>query len=181
VTITLSAGGNGVANGALLPYIQHDWQTNLNVHVTTVSDPKLTQGWAQEGTLAHGTYDIALTTMQSAIDSDLLLGDFRSDQVPSAAQPLARNVSGVHDPQFDSALATLRSTIDPPTRFQAELQAYMRLTEGWNVYPLVALPNVSLASTSLLNYYPRPALAGNAWNVADWGLAKPAATLTPTP
>lgn len=65
-----------------------------------------------------------------------------------------------------------RSALDPAERHSLYVQCQKEIIAQAYVLPLYFLPDISLTSTRLGNYYPNATPAGNAWNSSDWYLQR---------
>jgi ABC-type transport system substrate-binding protein len=172
VSFNVITRGPNAVRTSFLQLIQHDWQTNLKVHVTFSNDPLIFKPWDANGTLYHGTFDVALFAFVTNGDCDSNTGGTQSDQIPSATQKTLQNYTGIKDPTIDSLLAKQRGDTNFTTRVATCKQLYDQLAAQNYFEPLYIRANVTAAKTTMQNYYPHPTLAGNQWNLADWGTTK---------
>ncbi len=178
VTLTLFVAGIDATRAILLRSLTTNWHDNLKIAIKTVVDPHLAGLWNQKGTLARGTYDMALTDFPDSINTDQVASTFQGTHTPSAAQPSGQNVSGVNDVTIDALLDTQRGELDVNARSDTLHRIFARIASEDAVLPLMFLNNIALVDERLMNYFPNPNSFGNAWNISEWGLSTPTATPT---
>ena len=81
------------------------------------------------------------------------------------------NYGDYKNPRIDTLLAQLQNSIDPSFRAIALHEAQGIWQSDVPVVPLLLRPVTTASSTSLLNFKPTPAPAGETWNIEQWALA----------
>ncbi len=118
-------------------------------------------------------FDIAEFAWVSTYDpgSDALF-NMASASVPSKANGFqGGNYGDYKNPRIDTLLSQLQASIDPSFRAMALHEAQGIWQSDLPVAPLLLRPVTTATSTSLQNFKPTPAPAGETWNVEQWTLA----------
>jgi peptide/nickel transport system substrate-binding protein len=114
--------------------------------------------------LAHGNFDLAEHGFTSALDP---LGNYATYH-SSQFEPKGSNDAKVSDPAIDSALETVRGTVD----FKAIKDAMGEFQKAYIVktieVPLYYRDEVWLVNPKVQNFTGNPSSVGPTWNVADW-------------
>ena len=72
------------------------------------------------------------------------------------------------NPQVDALVRQISQTLDPAVR-NALFKSLLHFVTSLDAYdPLLIIPDISLAKTTLGNYFPSPTFRGDTWNIADW-------------
>jgi len=166
-----STVGNPVRN-SFMQLMQSDYKKNLGVTLNIVADANIFHSWDDNGTLYHGTFDIALFAFVTNGDCDSNTAEVQGDQIPNATLKTGQNYTGIQDSKIDTLLASQRGDTNFDSRVTTCKQMYDELAAQNFFEPLYIRANVSAAKETMQNYYPHPTLAGNQWNMADWGTSK---------
>jgi ABC-type transport system substrate-binding protein/tRNA A-37 threonylcarbamoyl transferase component Bud32 len=169
-TLALVTSADDPLLQAVSQSIQHDLAA-LGVPVSLEPVPafQLLGDFASGGILATGAYDLALFANYALLDADsTLFSAFQSGQIPSAQAPFAGNYQRIADPQIDNLLAQGRSTLDQSQRASIYRRLGRYIIAQSYLLPLYLLPNISLSSPRIGNYFDNPTLWGNAWNCGEW-------------
>jgi peptide/nickel transport system substrate-binding protein len=122
--------------------------------------------------LVNRQFDIVEFAWVSTYDpgADALF-NMASTSVPSKTNGFqGGNYGNYKNPRIDTLLGQLQSSIEPSFRTIALHEAQGIWQSDLPVAPLLLRPVTTASSTSLSNFKPTPAPAGETWNVEQWAL-----------
>ncbi len=122
----------------------------------------------------NATYDVAVLQSSLGADPDDS-ALFSSDAAP---QQGGDNITFYADPQVDAWELQQRTTLDPIARAKLLDQIHAQILKDIPLIFLYALPQFSVAKTSLHGYTPSGVGPSETWNIGDWWLT--GADETPT-
>jgi peptide/nickel transport system substrate-binding protein len=100
------------------------------------------------------------------------LFDMASANVPSKDNGyVGGNYGDYKNPRIDTLLGQLQASVDPSFRAIALHEAQGIWQSDLPVAPLLLRPVTTASSTTLQNFKPTPAPAGETWNVEQWSLS----------
>jgi peptide/nickel transport system substrate-binding protein len=124
------------------------------------------------GILATGQYDLMRFATTVPLDSDPNLYPlYHSSQIPSAANPGGGNWERVQDTELDRLFDTGRTTLDPAKRaaIYRQVQQIIVMRQVYTI-ALFEIPNMSLVSPNIGNFFDNPTQFLNQWNIGEWYL-----------
>lgn len=128
-------------------------------------------GYTQSGTLATGTYDLALFTYANSPEPDEEYSVFHSSQIPDATHPDLGNYGRIRDTIIDQSLMQGRYGVTFAERRVAYHRFLERLAEQEYIIPLYQESTMVIASEHVHNVVSHPDQSAMTWNIPDWWLA----------
>ena len=113
----------------------------------------------------RGNFDIAEFTTSSAVDPIIYYSSYHSSQF----EPKGGNLAQISDPGIDTALDTVKNTVDLATVVKAMgdfQRIYVEKTVEIPLFYRAQLDAVDYAHVG--NFFGNPTQAGPTWNVVDW-------------
>jgi len=130
-------------------------------------------------TTGAGNAAYAVAVLQSSLGADPDdAALFASDAAP---QQGGDNITFYADPQVDAWELQQRTTLDPFARAKLLDQIHAQILKDIPLIFLYALPQLSVAKTSLHGYAPSGAGPSATWNIGDWWLTGADETPTANP
>jgi peptide/nickel transport system substrate-binding protein len=128
--------------------------------------------FGQTGPLRRGTLEVAeyadVGTLDSGIDS---VSKWESKFIPNEANNFGgQNYPRWNNPTADQLVNSEANTLNPSARKSAMDALQLILADELPTLPLYFRPNVSAASTRLVNFRPEYAANGYTWNAWQWDL-----------
>jgi peptide/nickel transport system substrate-binding protein len=157
---------------AELEVAANNW-AKLGIHVTPNYIPASAffAGWAQNGPLNHGKFQIALFTFSGSPEPDTFKYELMSkyvDRHDTTHAAINENYAGVRNPQIDSAFATAARTFDTATRQKSYNTIQTQLNHQAYWIALYFRPQIATADGNVGNFSNNPTSLGPTWNMYAW-------------
>jgi ABC-type transport system substrate-binding protein len=160
------------ARAKLLDRIGTAWsKLGIKLTITTQQDQILFGTWAQNGTLDHGRFQVALFSWVGSPEADAWvneLGGAYVDRRQTVHSDLDQNYSGFVDATIDRAFSQASSTYDPKVRGAAYRAIQRELNHQAYWIGLYYRDQIATSDGRIKHFKPNPTLAGATWNAYDW-------------
>jgi peptide/nickel transport system substrate-binding protein len=139
--------------------------------ITSQPDDTLFGTWADNGTLAHGRFQVALFSWVGSPDPDSWVNEMASryvDRRQSTHSDLNQNYAGFTDSVIDGGFRRGASTYDPAQRAAAYHAVQQQLNRQAYWIGLYYRDTISTSDGKIKHYAPSPTTSGETWNAYDW-------------
>jgi peptide/nickel transport system substrate-binding protein len=166
-----TTSGNPV-RAAQFAVIQSYWKKiNVNFVPNFVPASKLFGGWTSDGTLQHGTFQVAMYADVGSPDPDSLKVVFQSkyiDREKSAHSSTNQNEPGLKDKIVDQGFDKGAASFDPKVRLKYYTQVQVELNKVAPHDDLYYRPEIATEDGHITNFVTNPTNQGNQWNTFAW-------------
>jgi peptide/nickel transport system substrate-binding protein len=166
-----TTSGNPV-RAAQFAVIQSYWKKiNVNFVPNFVPASKLFGGWTSDGTLQHGTFQVAMYADVGSPDPDSLKVVFQSkyiDREKSAHSSTNQNEPGLKDKIVDQGFDKGAASFDPAVRLKYYTQVQVELNKVAPHDDLYYRPEIATEDGHITNFVTNPTNQGNQWNTFAW-------------
>ncbi len=166
-----TTSGNPV-RAAQFAVIQSYWKKiNVSFVPNFVPASKLFGGWTDDGTLQHGTFQVAMYADVGSPDPDNLKIIFQSkyiDRDQASHSSINMNESGIKDKIIDQGFDKGAASFDPAVRLKYYTAVQVELNKTSPFDLLFYRPEIATEDGHVGNFSTNPTNTGNQWNSYAW-------------